>query len=155
MCLQGVWAVNPVNNENIPIFISDYVLVSYGTGAIMAVPGHDTRDWEFAKKFNLPIVEVVQGGDIETEAFTDCETGTMVNSGFLTGMSVEDGKKAITEWLIEQGKGVSKVTLSCATGCFHAALLGEPFPIVHCDHCGFVPLPESAFAADFADGREF
>lgn len=145
VCLQGVWAVNPVNNENIPIFISDYVLVSYGTGAIMAVPGHDTRDWEFAKKFNLPIVEVVQGGDIETEAFTDCETGTMVNSGFLTGMSVEDGKKAITEWLIEQGKGVSKVNFKLRDWVFsRQRYWGEPIPIVHCDHCGFVPLPESA-----------
>lgn len=145
VCLQGVWAVNPVNNENIPIFISDYVLVSYGTGAIMAVPGHDTRDWEFAKKFNLPIVEVVQGGDIETEAFTDCETGTMVNSGFLTGMSVEDGKKAITEWLIEQGKGVSKVNFKLRDWVFsRQRYWGEPIPIVHCEHCGFVPLPESA-----------
>lgn len=145
VCLQGVWAVNPVNNENIPIFISDYVLVSYGTGAIMAVPGHDTRDWEFAKKFKLPIVEVVQGGDIEKEAFTDCDTGTMVNSGFLTGMSVEDGKKAITDWLIEQGKGVSKVNFKLRDWVFsRQRYWGEPIPIVHCDRCGFVPLPESA-----------
>ena len=90
MVLDGVRAVNPVNGKEIPIFVSDYVLMSYGTGAIMAVPGHDTRDWEFAKKFGLPIVEVVAGGDVEREAFTDCETGVMVNSGFLDGLSVEE-----------------------------------------------------------------
>ena len=91
--LEGVRAINPVNNKEIPIFISDYVLVSYGTGAIMAVPAHDTRDWEFAKKFDLPIIEVVKGGNVQEEAFTDCATGIMVNSGMLDGLSVDDAKK--------------------------------------------------------------
>ena len=107
--LDGVSAINPVNGREIPIFISDYVLASYGTGAIMAVPGHDTRDYEFAKKFGLPVVEVVKGGDIEKEAFTDCETGIMVNSGFLDGMTVEEAKKAIIEKLTADGTGHSKV----------------------------------------------
>lgn len=109
VCIKGVRAVNPVNDTEIPIFISDYVLVSYGTGAIMAVPAHDTRDWEFAKKFDLPVIEVVQGGDVEKEAFTDCASGVMVNSGFLTGMTVDEAKGKITEWLSENGKGRSKV----------------------------------------------
>ena len=100
--LEGVAAINPVNGKEIPIFISDYVLMSYGTGAIMAVPGHDTRDWEFAKKFGLPIIEVVKGGDVEKEAFTDCATGIMVNSGFLDGLTVEEAKKTIIKWLEEQ-----------------------------------------------------
>ncbi len=142
--LEGVHAINPVNGESIPIFISDYVLVSYGTGAIMAVPGHDTRDWEFAKKFNLPIVEVVKGGDIEKEAFLDCDTGVMVNSGFLTGMSVEDGKAAITKWLDEQGKGHAKVNFKLRDWVFsRQRYWGEPIPIVFCEKCGYVALPES------------
>ena len=141
--LKGVHAVNPVNEEEIPIFISDYVLVSYGTGAIMAVPGHDTRDWEFAKKFDLPIVEVVQGGDIEKEAFTDCETGVMVNSGFLTGMSVEQAKASITEWLAEKGRGHAKVNFKLRDWVFsRQRYWGEPIPIVYCEKCGYVPLPE-------------
>ena len=107
--LEGVAAINPVNGKEIPIFISDYVLMSYGTGAIMAVPGHDTRDWEFAKKFGLPIIEVVKGGDVEKEAFTDCATGIMVNSGFLDGLTVEEAKKTIIKWLEEQKKGETKV----------------------------------------------
>ena len=141
--LDGVHAVNPVNNENIPIFISDYVLVSYGTGAIMAVPGHDTRDWEFAKKFDLPIIEVVQGGDVEKEAYLDCDTGTMVNSGFLTGMSVDDGKAAITKWLDEHDKGQAKVNFKLRDWIFSRQhYWGEPIPIVHCEKCGYVPIPE-------------
>ncbi|MBR5011269.1 MAG: leucine--tRNA ligase, partial [Clostridia bacterium] len=106
--LDGIKAINPVNNTEIPIFISDYVLISYGTGAIMAVPGHDTRDWEFAKKFDLPIIEVVAGGDVTEAAYTDCNEGQMVNSGFLTGLSVEDAKKAMQEWLTEKGLGFVK-----------------------------------------------
>ena len=142
--LQGVMAVNPVNGREIPIFISDYVLVSYGTGAIMAVPGHDTRDWEFAKKFGLPIIEVVKGGDVEREAFTDCATGVMVNSGFLDGMTVEDAKEAIKTWLEEKGIGESKVNFKLRDWVFsRQRYWGEPIPIVHCPHCGFVPVPES------------
>ena len=142
--LRGVRAINPVNGEEIPIFISDYVLVSYGTGAIMAVPAHDTRDWEFAKKFDLPIVEVVKGGDVEKEAFTDCATGVMVNSGFLTGLSVEDAKEKIIDWLAENGKGFRKVNYKLRDWVFsRQRYWGEPIPIIECPKCGFVPLDES------------
>ena len=142
--LDGVNAINPVNGTEIPIFISDYVLVSYGTGAIMAVPGHDTRDWEFAKKFNLPIIEVVKGGNVEEAAFTDCATGVMVNSGFLTGLSVEEAKVKITEWLTKEGKGKSKTNYKLRDWVFaRQRYWGEPIPIVHCEKCGMVALPES------------
>ena len=142
--LKGVRAVNPVTGVEIPIFISDYVLATYGTGAIMAVPGHDTRDWEFAKKFNLPIVEVVAGGDVEKEAFIDCETGIMVNSGFLNGLSVEDAIVKITEWLIDKRLGVESVKYKLRDWVFsRQRYWGEPIPIVHCTHCGYVALPES------------
>ena len=142
--LQGVMGINPVNDTEIPIFISDYVLTSYGTGAIMAVPAHDTRDWEFAKKFDLPIIEVVAGGDVEKEAFTDCATGTMVNSDFLTGLSVEEAKKKIVEWLTAEGKGHEKVNFKLRDWVFsRQRYWGEPIPIVKCDKCGYVPLPES------------
>ena len=142
--LEGVMGVNPVNGKEIPIFISDYVLVSYGTGAIMAVPAHDTRDYEFAKAFDLPIIEVVQGGDVEKEAFTDCETGMMVNSDFLNGLSVEDAKEKIKEWLQANGKGVPKVNYKLRDWVFaRQRYWGEPIPIVHCDECGYVPIPVS------------
>jgi len=145
VCLDGVCAINPVNNKEIPIFISDYVLVSYGTGAIMAVPGHDTRDFEFAKKFDLPIIEVVKGGDIEKEAFTDCETGIMVNSGFLDGLSVEDAKEKITQFLEKHEKGHPKVNYKLRDWVFsRQRYWGEPIPIVHCEKCGYVPLPEES-----------
>ncbi len=144
VCLKGVKAVNPVNNTEIPIFISDYVLISYGTGAIMAVPGHDTRDWEFAKKFGLDIIEVVKGGNVETEAYTDCATGEMVNSGFLNGMSVEDAKVAIQNWLTERGIGEKKTNYKLRDWVFsRQRYWGEPIPMVHCEKCGYVPLPES------------
>ena len=142
--LAGVAAINPVNGKEIPIFISDYVLMSYGTGAIMAVPGHDTRDWEFAKKFGLPIIEVVKGGDVEKEAFTDCATGIMVNSGFLDGMTVEDAKKAIVKWLEEQKKGETKVNYKLRDWVFsRQRYWGEPIPLVNCSKCGWVAIPES------------
>lgn len=142
--LKGVKAVNPVNNMAIPIFISDYVLMSYGTGAIMAVPAHDTRDYDFAKAFNLPIVEVVKGGNIEVEAFTDCETGVMVNSGFLNGLSVEEAQEKIKKWLEENNKGVRKVNYKLRDWVFsRQRYWGEPIPIVHCEKCGYVALPES------------
>ena len=142
--LAGVAAINPVNGKEIPIFISDYVLMSYGTGAIMAVPGHDTRDWEFAKKFGLPIIEVVNGGDVEKEAFTDCATGIMVNSGFLDGMTVEDAKKAIVKWLEEQKKGETKVNYKLRDWVFsRQRYWGEPIPLVNCPKCGWVAIPES------------
>ena len=144
--LDGVMGINPVNNKEIPIFISDYVLVSYGTGAIMAVPAHDTRDWEFAKKFDLPIIEVVAGSKVgvENEAFTDCATGVMTNSDFLTGMSVEEAKKVITEWLTKEGKGHQKVNFKLRDWVFsRQRYWGEPIPIVKCEKCGYVPLDES------------
>ncbi len=143
--IDGVMAVNPVNDRNIPIYVSDYVLMSYGTGAIMAVPGHDTRDWEFAKKFGCEIVEVVAGGDVEKEAFTDCDTGVLVNSGFLNGLSVEEAKVKIIDWLTETGKGHAKVNFKLRDWVFsRQRYWGEPIPLVWCDHCGeWVPLPES------------
>lgn len=141
--LEGITAINPVNDTEIPIFISDYVLISYGTGAIMAVPGHDTRDWEFAKKFDLPIIEVVAGGDVEVAAFTDCATGVMVNSGFLTGMSVEDAKVAIQDWLTEKGIGQKKTNYKLRDWVFsRQRYWGEPIPIVYCEKCGYVAVPE-------------
>ncbi len=141
--ISGVTAINPVNGTEIPIFISDYVLISYGTGAIMAVPGHDTRDWEFAKKFELPIIEVVAGGDVEKEAYTDCATGVMVNSGFLTGKSVEEAKTAIIDWLSEKGIGEKKVNFKLRDWVFsRQRYWGEPIPMVYCEKCGYVPLDE-------------
>ncbi len=141
--LEGVAAINPVNGKETPIFISDYVLMSYGTGAIMAVPGHDTRDWEFAKKFGLPIIEVVKGGDVEKEAFTDCATGIMVNSGFLDGLPVEEAKKAIIKWLEEHKKGETKVNYKLRDWVFsRQRYWGEPIPLVNCPKCGWVAIPE-------------
>ena len=141
--LQGVTAINPVNGDEIPVFISDYVLVSYGTGAVMGVPAHDSRDWEFAKKFQLPIIEVVAGGDVEKEAFTDVATGTMVNSGFMTGMSVEEAKEAIKDYMKEKGFGERKVNYKLRDWVFsRQRYWGEPIPIVHCEKCGYVAVPE-------------
>ena len=141
--LEGVAAINPVNGRETPIFISDYVLMSYGTGAIMAVPGHDTRDWEFAEKFGLPIIEVVKGGDVEKEAFTDCATGIMVNSGFLDGLPVEEAKKAIIKWLEEHKKGETKVNYKLRDWVFsRQRYWGEPIPLVNCPKCGWVAIPE-------------
>lgn len=143
--LDGVEAINPVNNTKIPIFVSDYVLVSYGTGAIMAVPAHDTRDWEFAKKFNLPIIEVVKGGkDVQEEAFTDCATGVLTNSGFIDGLSVEDAKVKMIKWLEDNKIGRAKVNYKLRDWVFsRQRYWGEPIPIVHCEKCGYVPIDES------------
>ncbi len=143
--LKGVRAVNPVNGKEIPIFISDYVLISYGTGAIMAVPAHDERDHAFAKAFDLPIVEVVKGGEnVQETPFTDCATGVMVNSDFLDGLSVENAKEAITKFLADKGIGEPKTNFKLRDWVFsRQRYWGEPIPMVHCDKCGWVPLPEA------------
>ncbi len=142
--LEGVEAINPVNGKKIPIFVSDYVLATYGTGAIMAVPAHDTRDWDFAKKFGLPIVEVVAGGDVEKEAFTDVAAGKLCNSGFLDGLEVAEAKEKITEWLTEKGIGEKKTNYKLRDWVFsRQRYWGEPVPLVYCEHCGgWVPVPE-------------
>ncbi|MBR2861075.1 MAG: leucine--tRNA ligase [Clostridia bacterium] len=141
--LEGITAVNPLTNTLIPIWVSDYVLMSYGTGAIMAVPAHDERDWAFAKKFDLPIIEVVAGGSVQEEAFTDIQSGTMVNSGFLNGMSVAEAKKAIIEYLTEKGIGEAKVNYKLRDWVFsRQRYWGEPIPLVYCEKCGWVPVDE-------------
>ena len=157
--LEGVMGINPVNDKEIPIFISDYVLATYGTGAIMAVPAHDTRDWEFAKKFGLPIIEVVKGNtpsNLDEAAFTDVATGTLVNSGFLNGLSVVDAKKKMITWLEENGKGRDKVNYKLRDWVFsRQRYWGEPIPMVHCDKCGWQPLPESSLPLTLPDITDF
>ena len=141
--LKGVKAINPVNGKEIPIFISDYVLAGYGTGAIMAVPAHDERDWDFAKKFGLPIIEVVAGGDVQNEAFVDVETGKLVNSDFLNGMEVADAKEAMAAFLEEKGIGKKKVNFKLRDWVFsRQRYWGEPIPLVECEKCGWVAIPE-------------
>ncbi len=142
--INGIFAINPVNNKEIPVFISDYVLTSYGTGAIMAVPAHDERDYDFAKKFSLPIIEVVQGGNISKNAFTDFKDGIIVNSGFLNGLKVPEAKKKIIDWLEKTGNGCSKVNYKLRDWVFsRQRYWGEPIPIVYCERCGYVPVPEA------------
>ena len=142
--LKGLYAINPVNGQQIPIWASDYVLMSYGTGAIMAVPAHDTRDHAFAKAFGLPIVEVIAGGDVETEAYTDVADGMLVNSDFLNGLRVAPAKAKIIDWLEEKGLGERKINYKLRDWVFsRQRYWGEPIPVVHCPHCGAVPLPES------------
>ena len=145
VCLDGLTAIDPVNDKEIPIWISDYVLMSYGTGAIMAVPAHDERDWEFAKKFDLPIIEVVAGSDkpVTEQVYTDVAEGKLVNSGFLDGLSVAEAKKKITEFLEEKGIGHAKTNYKLRDWVFsRQRYWGEPIPIIHCDKCGYVPLKE-------------
>ena len=154
--LQGVKAINPLTEKEIPIFISDYVLATYGTGAIMAVPGHDARDWEFAKKFGCPIVEVVKGGNVEEAAFTDCDTGVMVNSGMLDGLSVEDAKVAIVKYLEEKGIGVEKTNYKLRDWIFsRQRYWGEPIPMIYCEDCGWVPVPEDQLPLELPELEDF
>jgi leucyl-tRNA synthetase len=154
--LKGLMAVNPATGKEIPVWISDYVLMSYGTGAIMAVPGHDSRDWEFAKKFDLPIVEVVAGGDIEKEAFVDTEEGTIVNSGFLNGMQVPDAIQAMIDWLEKEGLGTRKVNYKLRDWVFsRQRYWGEPIPMVYCEEHGWVPVPEDQLPVVLPDVENY
>ena len=142
VCIEGLRAINPVNGKEIPVWVSDYVLMGYGTGAIMAVPAHDERDYAFAKKFSIPMVEVVAGGDISSEAYTDIKDGVMVNSGFLDGKTVAEAKKSIIEWLTEKGLGERKVNFKLRDWVFsRQRYWGEPIPLVKCEKCGWVPVP--------------
>lgn len=141
--LKGLNGINPATGLEIPIWISDYVLMTYGTGAIMSVPGHDERDWEFASKFSLPIVEVIKGGDIKEGAYTNTDTGTLVNSGFLNNMQVKEAKEAMAKWLEEKGLGEVKTNFKLRDWVFsRQRYWGEPIPLIHCDECGWVPVPE-------------
>ncbi len=142
--LKGVRAINPATGKEIPIFISDYVLAGYGTGAIMAVPAHDERDWDFAKAFDLPIIEVVAGGDVQNAAFTDVETGVLVNSGFLNGLEVADAKAKMIEFLEKEGIGKAQTNFKLRDWVFsRQRYWGEPIPLVNCEKCGWIPIPES------------
>ena len=152
VCLDGVMAINPVNGKQIPIFVSDYVLMTYGTGAIMAVPAHDDRDWAFAKVFNLPIVEVIAGGNVQEAPFTDVATGTLVNSDFLDGLSVAEAKKKMIAFLTEKGIGHEKVNYKLRDWVFsRQRYWGEPIPLVSCEKCGWVPLPEDQLPLTLPD----
>ena len=150
----GAYAINPVNNEEIPVWIADYVLMGYGTGAIMAVPAHDPRDWEFAKKFDLPIIEVIEGGDVEKEAYT--EDGKLINSDFLNDLNVGESKKKITAWLEEKEMGKGAINYKLKDWVFsRQRYWGEPIPIVHCAKCGIVPLPESELPLMLPDVKKY
>ena len=155
--LEGIYAVNPANGAKLPVFISDYVLVTYGTGAIMAVPAHDSRDWDFAKKFNLPIIEVVSGGkNVQEEAYTDVYKGNMVNSEFLNGLPVKEAIPTMIEWLEKQGLGKRKVNFKLRNWVFsRQRYWGEPIPLVHCDKCGWVPIPESELPLELPEIETF
>ena len=154
--IKGVKAINPATNKEIPIFISDYVLAGYGTGAIMAVPAHDDRDWDFAKKFNLPIIEVVAGGDVQNEAFTNVETGKLVNSGFLNGLDVSDAKAKMVEFLTEKGIGQEKINFKLRDWVFsRQRYWGEPIPLVNCEKCGWVAIPEDQLPVELPDVESY
>ena len=155
--LEGIYAVNPANGAKLPVFISDYVLVTYCTGAIMAVPAHDSRDWDFAKKFNLPIIEVVSGGkNVQEEAYTDVYKGNMVNSEFLNGLPVKEAIPTMIEWLEKQGLGKRKVNFKLRDWVFsRQRYWGEPIPLVHCDKCGWVPIPESELPLELPEIETF
>ena len=155
--LKGLKATNPVTGKLIPVWISDYVLMGYGTGAIMAVPAHDERDWEFAKKFNMPIIEVVAGGrNVQEECYSDVENGIMVNSGFLNGLTVKEAIPTMIKWLEEKGIGEKKVNYKLRDWVFtRQRYWGEPIPLVHCDKCGWVPLPYSELPLKLPEIEDF
>ncbi len=155
--IDGLSAVNPVNEKEIPIFISDYVLMSYGTGAIMAVPAHDERDWDFAKKFNLPIIEVVAGGkNVQEEVYTDVAEGTIVNSGFIDGLSVKEAQARMIAFLEEKGIGCAKTNFKLRDWVFsRQRYWGEPIPIVYCEKCGYVPVNESELPLDLPEVESY
>src|SRR5699024_10740433 len=154
--LEGLSAVNPATGKNIPIYILDYVLMTYGTGAIMAVPAHDERDYEFATKFNLPIIEVVKGGNIEKEAYTDTETGEMINSGFLDNLSVEEAKKEIIKFLTDKKIGKEKTNYKLRDWVFsRQRYWGEPIPLVYCEDCGWVAVPEEELPVKLPNVKEY
>ena len=155
--LKGLKATNPVTGKLIPVWISDYVLMGYGTGAIMAVPAHDERDWEFAKKFNMPIIEVVAGGrNVQEECYSDVESGIMVNSGFLNGLTVKEAIPTMIKWLEEKGIGEKKVNYKLRDWVFtRQRYWGEPIPLVHCDKCGWVPLPYSELPLKLPEIADF
>lgn len=154
--LEGVWAINPGTGQKIPVWVADYVMMSYGTGAIMAVPGHDHRDWEFARQFDLQIVEVIKGGDVSQEAYVDTEKGTIVNSDFLDGLPVKEAIKKVTDWLEEQGLGKRKVNFKLRDWVFsRQRYWGEPIPLVNCPSCGWVPIPEEELPLVLPELEEF
>lgn len=154
--VKGLYGINPVNKKEIPIWISDYVLMSYGTGAIMAVPAHDQRDWEFATKFDLPIIPVIDGGDISKEAYTDTDSGRMINSGFLNGLEVKEAIAKMFEWLEEKGIGKHKTNYKLRDWVFsRQRYWGEPIPLVHCDKCGWVPVPEEELPVVLPDVENY
>ena len=160
VCIDGLTAINPVNGKEIPIYVSDYVLMSYGTGAIMAVPAHDDRDWEFAKKFGLPLIQVVakdgEEVDINEAAFTDVATGVLINSDFLNGLEVKDAKEKMIKFLEEKGIGQAKTNYKLRDWVFsRQRYWGEPIPIVHCDKCGYVPIDESQLPLLLPEGDSY
>ncbi len=157
VAIQGIKAINPLTNQEIPIWVSDYVLITYGTGAIMAVPAHDARDWEFAKKFHLPIVEVVAGGkNVQEEPFVDVSSGKMVNSGFLTGLEVKDAIKTVIEYLERNNIGTKKINYKLRDWVFsRQRYWGEPIPMVHCEKCGWVPLKEEDLPLVLPDVEDY
>ena len=160
--IKGIKAINPLTGKEIPIWISDYVLITYGTGAIMAVPGHDTRDHDFATKFNLPIVQVIKSNsddvvcDVQKEAFTDVESGILINSGFLNDLSVKDAKKKVIDYLEENNIGKKQVNYKLRDWVFsRQRYWGEPIPMVHCEKCGWVPIPESELPLKLPDIEDY
>lgn len=154
--LKGLVGINPANGKEIPIWISDYVLMTYGTGAIMSVPGHDQRDWEFAKKFDLPIIPVIDGGNVEEEAYTDVTEGIMINSDFLNGKSVEDAIETMIQWITEKGLGKKQTNYKLRDWLFsRQRYWGEPIPLIHCDDCGWVPVPEEELPLELPDVENY